>query len=222
MDKLNLIKNALSIFDKLDDKTQKLIVDQSYMKTFQKDEFAQGPDKSCLGLMIVTEGQLRVFTVAMNGKELTMYRLIENDLCLFTASCALHLEADILVTAEKETTALIIPAHLVNSLNNQVIEFSNFTRNLLASRFEEMLWIVDQTLFKSFDTRLANFLINESGLSNSDSINITHETISNHLGTAREVVSRMLKHFQSDEYIKIERGTIHLTNRSKLIQLANS
>ena len=127
MDKLKILKNSISIFEKLDENIQHQIFEHAYFQTLTKGEYAQGSDKSCLGLIIIIDGQLRVFTVAMNGKELTMYRLIENDLCLFTAGCALHLEADILVTAEKETTVLIIPASYVNTLNNTSIDFSNFT-----------------------------------------------------------------------------------------------
>jgi CRP/FNR family transcriptional regulator len=81
---------------------------------------------------------------------------------------------------------------------------------------------MEQIMWKSFDKRLAAFLLEESTLDNTDSLKITHEKIANHMGTAREVVTRMLRYFQSEGLVKLTRGTIELLDRKRLEQLQDS
>jgi CRP/FNR family transcriptional regulator len=100
--------------------------------------------------------------------------------------------------------------------NNAV---ANYTNHLMASRFTDVMWLIDQVLFKSMATRLASFLLYESNIEESDELNITHEKIANHIGTAREVVTRMLKYFQQEELIEMARGSIIITDRKKLAEL---
>ena len=78
------------------------------------------------------------------------------------------------------------------------------------------MWLMDQVLFKSMDSRLAAFLIYESNIEESNELMITHEKIANHIGTAREVVTRMLKYFQGENMVKLSRGSILITDRKKL------
>ena len=95
---------------------------------------------------------------------------------------------------------------------------ANYTNQLMASRFSEVMWLMEQIMWKSFDQRLASFLLEESLLEDSLVLNITHEKIANHLGTAREVVTRMLRYFQAEGMVSLTRGAIHLTDRNKLNQ----
>ena len=86
----------------------------------------------------------------------------------------------------------------------------------MASKFSEVMWILEQTVFHSFDKRLANFLLNELSISNSNVLHITHEKIANHIGSAREVVTRMLKHFQNEGILKLSRNNIEILDYKKL------
>ncbi|MCD8084002.1 MAG: helix-turn-helix domain-containing protein, partial [Clostridiales bacterium] len=96
---------------------------------------------------------------------------------------------------------------------------ANYTNEIMASRFSDVMWLVDQIMWKSFDRRLAAFLLEESSLENTSTLKITHEMIGNHLGTAREVVTRMLRYFQSEGMVKLSRGTLELTDVDKLQKL---
>jgi len=82
------------------------------------------------------------------------------------------------------------------------------------------MWLMEQIMWKSFDKRLASFLLEESVLENSTSLKITHEKIANHMGTAREVVTRMLRYFQSEGMVKLTRGAVELIDEDKLEKLA--
>ena len=99
---------------------------------------------------------------------------------------------------------------------------ANYTNELMASRFSEVMWLIEQVMFKSFDKRLAAFLLEESNIENSDRLEITHERIANHLGSAREVVTRMLKYFQNEGAVKLSRGAVEITDRKKLSEIADN
>ena len=100
------------------------------------------------------------------------------------------------------------------------IHVANYTNQLMASHFSEAMWMIEQVMWKSFDKRLAAFLIEESGLEDSYILKITHEKIADHLGSAREVVTRMLRHFQADGLVKLSRGTIAITDIDELMYLS--
>ena len=178
-------------------------------------------ESECMGFVLVNKGQLRAFMLSDGGKEVTLYRLFSLDICLFSASCVMrNIQFDIQLEAEKETRAWVIPASLCNRLMQQSLAMANFTNELMASRFTDVMWTLDQVLFKSMDNRIAALLLELSVIEASDAISVTHEELANQLGTAREVVTRLLKYFQSDGIIKLSRGSIRLLNFEKIRALA--
>ena len=166
---------------------------------------------------MVASGQLRAYILSEEGREITLYRLLEQDICLFSASCIIRsIQFDITVTAEKDSTFWLIPTETYKDLMDKSIAISNYTNEIMASRMSDVMWLMEQVMWQSFDKRLAGFLIEESNLNESLSISITHEAIANHLGTAREVVTRMLKYFQSEGLVTLSRGIITIVNMGKL------
>ena len=176
---------------------------------------------NCVGLMLVQEGQLRAFMLSESGKEVTLYRLFSLDICLFSASCIMrNIQFDIHLESEKETRAWIIPADLCDRLMQQSLAISDFTNQLMASRFSDVMWTLDQVLFKSMDSRIATLLVELSVIEQKEMLTVTHEELANQLGTAREVVTRLLKYFQADGIITLSRGSIRLLDMKKLRELA--
>lgn len=174
----------------------------------------------CIGMLIVREGRLRTFICSDEGKEVTLYRLFERDMCLFSASCMMSsLQFDVSVEAETDTSVWIIPVAVYQRLTQQSPVVANYTNELIATRFSEVMWRMDQILFKRFDHRLADFLIEESRIVQSERLSITHEKIAAHLGTAREVVTRMLKYFQSEGMVRLARGTVQLMDMKRLEEM---
>ena len=139
-----------------------------------------------MGLILVTSGQLRAYTVSEDGREITLYRLFERDICLFSASCMMNsIQFDIALCAEKDTDAVIIPSDIYRSIMEKSAPLANYTNEVMASRFSDVMWLIDQIMWKSFDRRLADFLLNEANIEDSNTLKITHEEIGNHLGNPR-------------------------------------
>ena len=175
----------------------------------------------CVGLLVLTEGQLRTFIYSDEGREITLYRLFERDICLFSASCIMNsIQFDVSVMAERQTSFYLIPAKFYHTLMKESASVANFTNELMATRFSDVMWLLDQILYKRLDSRLAALLLEESALSESNELKTTHEMLAKHLGSAREVVTRMLKYFQAEGAVALSRGGILLTDQEKLKSLA--
>ena len=209
--------NYFPIYEKLTPNEQALLSGQARLHTFEKDTMLHNGSNDCLGLVLIRSGQLRAFITSEDGREITIYRLFDRDMCLFSASCMLNsIQFDISVTAEKDTQAWIIPTDLYKKLMEQSASLANYTNQLMASKFTDVMWLIEQIMWKSMDSRLAAFLIEESTLADSTVLHMTHEKIASHLGTAREVVTRMLKYFQSEGMVSLHRGTIEIIDFEKL------
>lgn len=212
----------IPVWNKLTDKQREKLTGTSSVKKYRKGEIVHNGSTECTGLILVTNGQLRAFALSQDGKEITLYRLFERDICLFSASCVMNsIQFDVTVTAEKDTQVLIIPSEVYKSITEVSAPLANYTNEVMASRFSDVMWLVDQIMWKSFDRRLAEFLINEAAIEGTDALKITHETIGNHLGNPREVVTRMLKHFADDGLISLSRGTIEITDKDGLERIIN-
>lgn len=188
---------------------------------FQKGEMIHRGEEDCLGILYVLSGQIRVYSMSEEGRELTLYRLVDGEVCLLSASCMFSgIQFDVMISAERETEVLLLPARVYRKLMNESAPVANFTNELLAEHFSEVMWLMDQILNKKLDTRLAALLLEESELSGSEVLYITHERLANHLGSIREVVSRMLKYFQNEKLVHLGRGTIRLLDKPRLEELA--
>lgn len=171
----------------------------------------------CLGLLLIESGQLRVYLLSGEGREVTVYRLLPRDICLFSASCMLRsIQFDLTIEAEKDTAFWMLPPDVYQGVMAQSAALSGYTNEIMAARFSEVMWLMEQILWQRFDKRLATFLLEESGLEGSEVLRMTHEKIANHLGTAREVVTRMLRYFQDEGMVELSRGTVTITSREKL------
>ncbi|HIQ92046.1 MAG TPA: Crp/Fnr family transcriptional regulator [Candidatus Copromonas avistercoris] len=177
----------------------------------------------CTGLLLIKTGQLRAYILSDEGREITIYRLFDRDMCLFSASCILNsIQFEITITAEKDTEFWLIPSELYKNLLTESAPLANYTNELMAARFSDVMWLIEQVLWKSLDKRLATFLLEEAAIEDSNELKITHEIIANHLGSHREVITRMLRYFQSDGIVKLSRGKITLLNPERLEALASS
>lgn len=217
---LESFKNNFELWEKSNIQQQKLIKEKAEKKIFSKGKIIYEGLDDCRGLLLVKSGQLKAFILSENGKEVTLYRLFDGDICILSASCVLkNITFDIYIEAEKDTELFIIPTETYMKLSENNIEVQKFTNEITLSRFSDVMWIMEQILFMSFDKRLAIFLLDQSAIEHSDTISMTHEDIAKNMGSAREVVSRMLKYFQSEGLVKTERKSIVLVDKKKLRML---
>ena len=214
------LANFFPIWDKLTPAQQERIRSTSILHSVKEGTMLHDGGPDCLGLLLVKSGQLRAYMLSEEGREITISRFFERDICLFSASCVMsNMQFDVFIEAEKDSDIWVIPACLYQNLMDESLPLANFSHNLITSHLSEVMWLMEQIMWKSFDKRLAKFLLEEMVLEGTPSLKITHERIANHLGTAREVVTRMLRYFQSEGMVKLTRGAVELTNREKLRSL---
>ena len=205
------------VWDKLTPDQKQRIAGVVEHRKVKKGTHIHDSSAECLGLVMVRSGQLRAYILSEDGREITLSRLFEYDVSLLSASCVLpDLQLNVMIEAEKDTEFWSIPACLFKNLMEESLPVSNYARNLLSGNFTELMWLMEQIMWKSFDKRLAAFLIEEVSIEGSSSLKITHEKIASHLGSAREVVTRMLRYFQNEGMVKLTRGTIEITDEDKL------
>ena len=207
----------LPIWDKLTRAQQDKIAQAIDYRQVKKGTYIHDSSAECLGLLLIRSGQLRTFILSEDGREITINRLFDYDVCLLSASCVMpDMQFNVMIEAEKDCEFWSIPACLFKNLMDESLAVSNFSNNLMSSHFSELMWLMEQIMWKSFDKRLAAFLLEESRLEDARVLCITHEKIASHLGTAREVVTRMLRYFQSEGMVKLTRGAIEITDSKKL------
>lgn len=221
IDDANYLAGVLPFFSACTRDEYDIICQASYLRNYSQKAVLQHSMDDCSGLLVVKSGQLRAFIISQSGKEVTVFRLGAGDICIVTASCALkNVRFNITVEAERNSIVYIIPTNIFSELNQSNTAVAEFAYEHMAQRLSDVMWIIEQTLFFSFDKRLAVFLLEQSALDKTKKLIITHEAIANHLGSAREVVSRMLKYFCEEGAVKLSRGTVAIVDVEKLTALS--
>ena len=207
----------LPFWGKLSPEQQERITGVVEHRTVAKGTRIHDSSAECLGLVMVKSGQLRAYILSEDGREITIGRLFDFDVSLLSASCVMpDMNFNVMIEAEKDTEIFSIPACLFKNLMEESIAVASFANSLISNNFSELMWLMEQIMWKSFDKRLAEFLLEEARLEESAELKVTHEKIAAHLGTAREVVTRMLRYFQSEGMVRLSRGAITLTDEKKL------
>ena len=208
------VQDFFPIWDRLTPDQQTRLRASAVPRTVRRGAVLHSGDADCAGLLLVRSGQLRAYILSDQGREITIYRLFERDLCLFSASCILRsIQFEVTIQAEKDTDLWVIPAEVYQGVMEASAPLANYTNELMASRFSEVMW-------KSLDRRLASFLLEEAAIEGTDTLRTTHEAIANHLGSQREVITRMLRYFQSEGMVELSRGRVALLAKDRLRALA--
>lgn len=211
------LRDFFPVWNRLTSAQQAILTENLLRRTVQKNTLLHNGSMNCTGLLLVEHGQLRAYILSEDGREITLYRLLDGDICLFSASCMMRsIQFEVMIEAEKDTELWSIPADIYKNVMDQSAPLANFTNEVMAGRFSDVMWLLEQILWKRFDQRLAGFLLEESALEGTDVLKITHETIGSHLGNPREVVTRMLRYFQNEGLVKLARGTVEITNRAAM------
>jgi CRP/FNR family transcriptional regulator len=160
---------------------------------------------------IVTNGSVRVMRTDEDGREILLYYIKAGESCIMSFLGGMHHDTSkVKAVAEEQTDILFIPSDRVNALIAEFPEWLDYIFRLYHKRFEELLEVVNAVAFKKLDERLLIFLKRKTALTNNPNIHITHEQLSNELGTARVVVSRLLKQMEDEGLVKLSRNKITL------------
>ena len=216
-------QSCFPVWETLTDAQRTCILSGLAERTVGKGTVLHNGSADCTGLLVVKSGQLRAYILSDEGREITIYRLFDRDICLFSASCMLRsIQFDITIEAEKDTDLWMIPAEVYRRIMTESAPLSNYTNEIMAARFSEVMWLVEQIMWKSMDRRVAAFLLEEAAIEDAELLRLTHETIANHLGTHREVVTRMLRYFQDEGMVRLARGSVELLDKKRLEALRDT
>ena len=217
---LQYIPQALTFWDKLNESQKNLLLNGITPVHYDKGTRIHSGENDCIGVILIKKGELRIYILSDEGKEITLYRLHDGEICVLSASCILdNITFDVHVDAEVDSEVLLIDSALYQQLCRQNIFAENFTDKLVIDSFSDVMWAMEQILFMSFDKRLAIFLSDEINRNQSETVELTHEQIAKYIGSAREVVSRMLKYFVQEGIVELSRKGVRVIDKKKLKEL---
>ena len=219
-DTLDYLQQNLAFWGKLKPAEQQDLSANVMWKKYQAGQILYSASNECVGVLLIKSGKLRTYIMSEDGRQITLYRVSEGEVCILSASCILqNITFEVFVDAVCETEALIISASHFSKLIEHNVHVENFSLKITADMFSEVMWTMEQILFMSFDKRLAIFLLDETSKSGSHRLAFTHEQIAKYMGSAREVVSRMLKYFEKEGLVRLSRGAVDVINKEKLKDL---
>ena len=217
------IQSRLNFWDKLTPKQQDTLLQASTTVHYDKGASLHNSESNCLGIILIKKGTLRAYMLSEEGREITLYRLDSGDVCIMSASCVLNdITFDVHLDADVDTDAILISSHVFSKVAQENVYAELFSYKVTAERFSDVMWAMQQILFISFDKRLATFLIYVSIRNNTETLIMTHEQIARYMGSAREVVTRMLKYFSQEGLVSLSRGGISILDMKKLRALTNA
>ena len=204
-------------WSKLSDAEKELIEQTTYIENYNKGMLMHRTEDSCKGLMTVLTGQLRTYILSEEGREVTLFRVNAEEVCVLSASCLLDaITFDVLIEATEDTEVLVVPSAVLNQVMQQNPYVELFLYKAATEKFSDVMWTMQQILFLKIDQRVAQFLWDEMIQKNSMTLSITHDEIARYIGSAREVVTKVLKYMVKENVLELKRGTIIILDKEKL------
>lgn len=217
---MEAVLKHLPFRESLTEEEQALVCRSAFVRRYEKGALIHSCDRECLGMLLVLSGEIRTCLLSEEGREVTLFRLYPGELCVLSASCVIsQITFDTQMTAQQATEVLVIPAGVIATLSERNLHVRCFLYEMAVRRFSDVMWSMQQILFKGLDRRLADFLLEESRRTGSATIRMTHEQIAQQISSARETVARMLKSFSEDGLVELKRGAITLRDPEGLKQL---
>jgi CRP/FNR family transcriptional regulator len=187
------------------------IMEMSIHKTFAEGDVILQENAHIRSIPIVTSGSIRVMRSEGDEKEILLYYIKAGESCIMSFLGGIHNDTSkVKAIAEETTDILFVPVNKVKELIREFPEWLDYIFRLYHQRFEELLEVVNAVAFKKMDERLFLFLEKKAEVSQSKMLSVTHEQLATELGTARVVVSRLLKQMEVEGLVKLGRNKITL------------
>ena len=213
-------REIFPFWDKISEDEREYICENSVALSYPKGTTIHDGSE-CSGVFFIRSGCIRVYIMSDEGKDITLYRLHSGSMCMLSASCVLQsITFDVFIDAEEDSECYIISGPAFAHVADHNTDIKIFSLETAVSRFSDVMWVMQQILFMSLDKRLAIFLVDESARTGSEVIELTHEQIAKYMGSAREVVSRMLKYFANEKIVEVSRKGVKILDKCRLRDLA--
>ena len=211
------MKYLFPFWSELGDNEKVLIEKSLRFETYNKGMLVHRNENVCKGLMTVLSGQLRTYILSDEGREITLFRVRPNEVCVLSASCLMDsITFDVFIEAMEDTEVMIIPVTIINQIKAQNTAMELYLYKATTEKFSEVMWTMQQILFLKIDQRVAQFLWDEMIHKNSMKLYITHDEIAKYIGSAREVISKVMKYLSQENVVELKRGSIEIINKEKL------
>ena len=185
--------------------------------SYQKGECVHRSDMGCTGAVLVLSGLLRVYIASEEGREVTLFRIHAGEPCVLSASCLLDaIQFDLVIEAAEDVRAVVIPAGVLRPIMESNPYVGLYMYRQTAERFSDVMWMMQQILFMGADRRVAIFLWDETAGKGRTSLSMTHDEIARNIGSAREVVTRVLKYLSEEGAVSLKRGRVEILDRERL------
>ena len=210
-------QNIFPFWEQLNENEQKTVAEYILTQKLQKGDTIHRGCGECSGIVHVAKGQLRVYIVSEEGREVTLYRLHQGEICVLSASCLMDaIVFDVLIEAVTESELIVLPSPVLHPImeGNPLVELSLY--KTVVENFSEVMWTMQQILFMGADKRVAHFLWDEMAKTGEMTIRLTHDEVARFIGSAREVVTKVLKYFVEEGAVALSRGKIEIIDKTKL------
>jgi len=210
-------QNIFPFWEQLNNKEQDIVSASVLSQKMKKGDILHRGCGECSGIVHVAKGQLRVYIVSEEGREVTLYRLHEGELCVLSASCLMDaIVFDVLIEAVQDSELVVLPSPALHDImeTNPMVELALYKR--VVENFSDVMWTMQQILFMGVNQRVAHFLWDEMAKTGDTTIRLTHEEVARFIGSAREVVTKVLKYFVEEDVVSLSRGKIEIIDKAKL------
>lgn len=212
-----LLEQTLPFWDDLTQNEKNMLVERVTETSLKKGTMLHYGGKECAGVQIIKKGQARVFVTSPGGGEITLFRLLDGDVSILSAACMMKgLDIELDMELEEDSLICTIPKLLYKEISEQNAKVKDYTLEMISEKFSDIMWLFNQYVFSNVASRLADSILEHRALAGSELLTITHDALARDIGTAREVVTRLLKQFQTDGLVKLTRGHIEVLDAAKL------
>ena len=188
------IGQVLPFWKDLTETEKQMLLTHTALEEYEKGVLLHIDGGDCAGVQIVKEGQVRVYITSPSGGEITLYRLVEGDVSILSASCMIKgMDISLDMMMESDTVLYTIPKEIYKKLNDTNTAVKDYTMEMVSERFSDVMWLFNQYVFSN-----------------------AHDVLARDMGTAREVVTRLLKQFQTEGYVRLSRGYIEVLDAKAL------
>jgi CRP/FNR family transcriptional regulator len=187
------------------------LMEKGQFSTFEPGETLMKPGQFVKAVPLVLEGSIKIMRMDEEGKELFLYYLETGETCALSLTCCSAARpSEIKAVVEEKLTVLFIPIQVHEQLTDEFKQWKDFVSSTYQHRFQEMLVVLDAVAFKKMDERLMNYIVTKMKQLKTNELHTTHQEVANELGTAREVISRLLKQLEKKKWIELGRNVIYI------------
>jgi CRP/FNR family transcriptional regulator len=194
-----------------DPKLLDCLLEKGQFSTFEHGKTLMEPGQFVKAVPLVLEGSIKIMRMDEDGKELFLYYLETGETCALSLTCCSAARpSEIKAVVEEKASLLFIPIQLHEQLVDEYKQWKDFVSSTYQHRFQELLTVLDAVAFKRMDERLMNYIVTKMKQLKSNELHTTHQEVANELGTAREVISRLLKQLEKKKWIELGRNVIYI------------